>query len=78
MRKPPWGECQRCGFKFRLTQIKKEWSGLRVCKGPGTNNCWDPKPKDKKPPNYRPEGLPLPNAAPATEPVFGRASKADL
>ena len=78
MRKPPWGECQRCGFNYRLTKIKREWTGLRVCKGTGTNNCWDTKPADQKPPRFRPEGLPLSNAAPETEPVFGRASKDDL
>jgi hypothetical protein len=78
MRKPPWGECQRCGFKFRLTQLKTEWTGLRVCKGTGTNRCWDPRPKDTRPPKYKPEGLIRPDASPATEPVFGRASRDDL
>lgn len=73
-RRSPWGECQRCGFKFRLTQLRKEWTGFRVCKGTGTNDCWDQKPKELKPPKIKPEGLPKPNASPATEPVYGRHS----
>lgn len=35
------GICQRCGFEFRRNQIHKEWTGLLVCKGPGTNHCFD-------------------------------------
>lgn len=39
--------CQRCGFKFKSGQIRKEWTGLRVCSGAGTNNCWEPRhPQD--------------------------------
>ena len=34
----PWGCCQRCGFKVRLSTIRKEWTGLRVCP-----KCWDPR-----------------------------------
>ena len=71
-RRAPWGECARCGFKFRLTQMRKEWTGRRVCKGPGTNQCWDPKPAELKPPKVKPEGLPKPNAAPKTEPVYAK------
>lgn len=61
----PWAECPRCGFKVRLRSMKKEWTGLRVCPP-----CWDARPPDTKPPKYKPEGLPRPNAQPATEPVF--------
>lgn len=61
----PWGECQRCGFDVRLNKMRKEWSGLRVC-GP----CWDPKPAETRAPLVRPEGLPRPDAAPATDPIF--------
>lgn len=24
--------CQRCGFNFRSTEIRLEWTGLRVCR----------------------------------------------
>lgn len=34
--------CQRCGFKYKNTQVLKEWTGLRVCK-----KCYDPRhPQD--------------------------------
>lgn len=69
---PPYGECQRCGFTYRLNQLKKEWTGLRVCFGANTAHCFDPRPPDTKPPKYKPEGLPRPDAAPETEPVFGK------
>jgi len=35
--------CQRCGFEYKSRQISKEWTGLRVCKGSGTNECWEPR-----------------------------------
>lgn len=62
----PWGECMRCGFKRRLPDLSLEWTGLRVC----TDKCLDPRPAEHRSPFVRPEGLPLPNASPATEPVF--------
>lgn len=35
--------CDRCGFKYKSTQVRKEWTGLIVCK-----KCWDPRhPQDK-------------------------------
>jgi hypothetical protein len=73
MRPRPYGECQRCGFKHRLNQLRKEYTGLRVC-----TPCFDPKPAEMKPPKYKPEGLPRPDAAPETVPVFGRADRDDL
>lgn len=35
--------CERCGFKYKNTQIRQEWTGLRVCCGAGTNDCWEPR-----------------------------------
>jgi len=35
--------CDRCGFKYDIAKLRKEWTGLMVCDGPGTNDCWDPK-----------------------------------
>lgn len=32
----PNGICDRCGFKFPLSALRKEWTGLRVC-----NQCLD-------------------------------------
>ncbi len=64
----PYGECARCGFKRRLTSLRREFTGLRVCR----DTCWDAKPPDHKPPKFKPEGVPVAGAAPETEPVFGR------
>lgn len=55
----PWGICDRCGFKYRLSHLRKEWTGLMVCKAD-----WDPRPPEMRPPVLRPEGLPLRDARP--------------
>jgi hypothetical protein len=68
MAKAPYGECARCGFKRRVTDLVKEWTGLRVCR----DTCRDPKPAELKPPRVKPEGVPVHNAAPETEPVFAK------
>jgi hypothetical protein len=34
----PYKICDRCGFKKRSSETKKEWTGLIVCEP-----CWDPK-----------------------------------
>lgn len=36
--------CDRCGFKFKASQLYKTWDNLRVCK---VNDCWEPRhPQD--------------------------------
>jgi len=55
----PWGICDRCGFKYRLNKLRKEWTGLLVCPAD-----WDPKPADMRPPPVKPEGLPVRDARP--------------
>jgi protein-arginine kinase activator protein McsA len=30
--------CDRCGFEFKLLQLKKEWTGFKVCA-----TCYEPK-----------------------------------
>ena len=72
-RKRPYGDCPRCGFTYRLDEFRRERTGQRVCK-----ECYDPRPPDTKPPKYKPEGLPRPDAMPEIEPVYGKASKDDL
>ena len=32
--------CDRCGFDYKNTDLRLEWTNLRVCHGPGTNDCW--------------------------------------
>lgn len=34
--------CQRCGFTIYGSEVRREWTGLRVC-----SKCWDPRhPQD--------------------------------
>lgn len=73
MSRHPKGECQRCGFTRRVNELAKEWTGLRVCR----DKCLDPKPAEMKPPRVKPEGLPVRNAAPETEPIFAHYSNGD-
>lgn len=35
--------CDRCGFRFKSRQLKREWTNLMVCTGAGTNECWEPR-----------------------------------
>jgi hypothetical protein len=30
--------CDRCGFKYKLLELRKEWTGLKVC-----DSCFEPK-----------------------------------
>jgi hypothetical protein len=64
----PWGLCDRCGFKRRLTELCADGyqPGLRVCK----DTCRDPKPPETRPPKAGPEGLPWRNSRPEPEPVY--------
>jgi len=32
------GMCDRCGFEYKLLELKKEWNGLKVC-----SECYEPK-----------------------------------
>ena len=56
--------CDRCGFKYWNHELRKEWTGLMVCHGGDTNDCWEARHpqdfvtgvKDKQtPPWVRPE-----------------------
>ena len=56
--------CDRCGTKYKSGQLRLEWTGLRVCSGPNTKQCWEPRhPQDfvrgkvdrQSPPWARPE-----------------------
>ena len=35
--------CMRCGGTYLNHQISLEWTGLRVCRGGGTRDCWEPR-----------------------------------
>ena len=34
-------QCDRCGFEYLNNRLRKEWTGLMVCDGPGTNQCFE-------------------------------------
>jgi hypothetical protein len=55
--------CDRCGQKFKHSELQREWTGLLVC-GPGGNDCFEQRhPQDhlramrdrQTQPNARPE-----------------------
>lgn len=60
-----WAICDRCGFKYRLRDLRKEWSGLMVCP-----SDYDPRPDTLNPPRVMPEGLPVPNTRPEQPDTF--------
>jgi len=37
--------CDRCGFQYKYTSLKKEWTGFRVC-----TECYEPKHPQLEPP----------------------------
>jgi len=40
--------CDRCGIKYKSSQLRKEWTGLMVCTGPNTADCWEARhPQDR-------------------------------
>jgi hypothetical protein len=57
--------CDRCGFQYKYTELKEEWTGFRVC-----NECFEPKHPQLEPPRHvsDPEGLRFarPNRAAST------------
>lgn len=40
--------CDRCGFKYHSRQLRKEWTGLMVCSGASTNDCWEARHPQEK------------------------------
>ena len=51
--------CDRCGFEYPLSELRKEWTGLMTCR-----KDYDPRPPEQSAPNVRAEGVPVPNARP--------------
>lgn len=60
-----YGLCQRCGFQHRLSDLRREWSGLLVC-----DEDYDPRPDTMRAPVVYPEGLPKLVTSPDTAPEF--------
>lgn len=54
------GVCDRCGLDFPHEELKREWTGVRVC-----DPCWEAKHPQLTPRTIKgPEPRPLPNARP--------------
>lgn len=57
--------CDRCGFKKKRSECRKEWTGLLVCK-----KCWEPRhPQDFVKARADKQGVPDPR--PDTQDAFG-------
>ena len=61
----PWGICDRCGFKKRLSELRKEWNGLMVCK-----EDWEPRHPQDYLVRGRKDDQSVPNARPRQPDVF--------
>lgn len=44
--------CDRCGFQFRLNDLRKEWTGYKVC-----SECYEPKHPQLEPKRDVTEGI---------------------
>lgn len=73
--------CDRCGHEYKSGKLRREWTGLMVCTGPGTADCWEPRhPQDgvrgvrdpQSPAWTRPEPAPIYTS------VVGDVSEDDL
>lgn len=54
-----WKICDRCGFKRRKSETRKEWTGLIVC----TDTCWEKKHPQLSVKGVR-DGMSVKNARP--------------
>ena len=52
--------CDRCGFRYKYTQLREEWNGFRVC-----SECFEPKHPQLEPniAPYEPQALFEPRVA---------------
>ena len=53
------GLCDRCGFEYKLLQLKEEWNGAKVC-----HDCYEPKHPQLEPKRFVAEPQGLRNARP--------------
>jgi PHP family Zn ribbon phosphoesterase len=51
--------CDRCGFRYKYTEIKEEWNGSRVCP-----ECFETKHPQLESPKVRADAEALRNARP--------------
>ena len=60
--------CDRCGFQYKYSQLRKEWTGFRVCA-----ECYEPKSPQLEPPRTLsdPEALQYPRPSVPASAVAG-------
>jgi hypothetical protein len=61
--------CDRCGHQYKAHELAREWTGLRVCRGPGTNECFEHRHLQEAVRGRKDEQAP-PWARPEPQPVF--------
>ena len=49
--------CDRCGFEYKLLELREEWNGLKVCP-----NCYEPKHPQLEPRKHKPDAQALQDA----------------
>ena len=62
------GQCDRCGFVYKYTQLKTEWNNLKVCP-----DCFEPKHPQLEPRKHKPDAQALKDASPQVK--LGTADK---
>ena len=68
--------CDRCGCEYLSGQLRKEWTGLRVCSGADTNGCWEPRHPQEAVRGKSDRQAP-PWVRPVPEPVFATSRRWD-
>ena len=64
--KKAFGQCDRCGQRYYLKELHKEWNGLKTCP-----SCWEPKQPQLGPFRTVNDPQALQNARPdRTEPLL--------
>tara|TARA_R100001377_G_C3119202_1_gene85350 strand:- start:113 stop:451 length:339 start_codon:yes stop_codon:yes gene_type:complete len=58
--------CDRCGFKYKLLDLKKEWNGLKTC-----HTCFEPKHPQLEPIRAPSDPEALYNPRPSTDEGIG-------
>ena len=57
-----YGQCDRCGFRYKYLQLRKEWNGLKVCP-----ECFETKHPQLDPGYHAADAEALPWARPARQ-----------
>ena len=54
--------CDRCGFRYKNTQLRREWTGFRVC-----SECYEPKEPQLEPLPHVSDAQALSNPRPQSD-----------